>query len=109
LLPATAFNEIAPSGRGWRVALQPFSMWQWPWTELPPVLMSALLIGCTLGLVKRPAALLATWLALVAMSLLFVLIYPGYYRHQALWLSFVVSMYWIVEGDGGGRAPGPRF
>lgn len=108
LLPASSFNEIT-GYNAWRKALQSFSMWQWPWTALPDVLMSALLFGCSLGLVKRPAALLVTWVALLVLSLFFAVIYPGFYRHQALWLTFVVSMYWIAGRDDKLRATTPAL
>ena len=102
LLPAISFGDI--SGYfGWRWALRHASLWHRPWTALPGVLGAALLFGCTLGLVRRPAAMLATWVALLAMTLLFVVSYAGGYRHQALWLGFVVAMYWIAGRDEGAR------
>jgi hypothetical protein len=53
------------------------------------------MFGSTLGLIRRPAAMLAAWASLIGLSLLFNIIYPGGYRHQALWLVFLISLYWI--------------
>ncbi len=64
------------------------------------VLLSLLLIGCTLGLARRPAALVGCLTALFGLSLFFQLVYPGSYRHEALWLAFLVAMYWIAARDG---------
>jgi hypothetical protein len=57
---------------------------------------SALLFGSTLGLVRRPAALISSWIALAGLTLMFAVVYPGYYRHQALWLVFLIALYWIA-------------
>jgi hypothetical protein len=66
---------------------------------LPRLLMSLVLLGSMLGLVVRPAAVVAAWVALLGMSTFFAMIYPGTYRHQALWLMFLLSMYWIVGAN----------
>ena len=58
--------------------------------------MSMLLLGSTLGLIQRPAALLAALVALIGFSFFSALIYPSDYRHQALWLVFLTSLYWIA-------------
>ena len=65
--------------------------------------ISAVLFGSILGLVRRPAAMPAAALALVALSLFFTLIHPGNYRHEALWFVFLLSMYWIA-GQSAGRS-----
>lgn len=57
--------------------------------------LSMLLFGATLGLRPRPAALVAAVSALVVISVFFETVAPGTYRHQALWLVFLVSLYWI--------------
>lgn len=59
------------------------------------ILSSFLLFGTALVLIKRPAALIATWSALIAFSLFFKFIYPGSYRHEVLWVIFLITMYWI--------------
>jgi hypothetical protein len=49
------------------------------------------------GLLRRPAAFVAASAALIAFSLFFTVVFPGSYRHEALWLVFLASMYWIVR------------
>jgi hypothetical protein len=62
--------------------------------------MSLVLFAGTLGLVRRPAALLGSWTALLGFVFFFASLYPGHYRHEALWLVFLISMYWISgRGD----------
>lgn len=100
LLPATSFD----------VLLGPLShhLPAPPWLLAP--LLSALLFGATLGLVRHPPALWASLVTLVAMSCFFTFIYPGSYRHQALWLVFLLAMYWIcAPGAARAPAPGPRL
>ena len=58
-----------------------------------------LLYGSTLILIKRPSALIATIVALIIFLCFFNFVYPGGYRHQALWLLFLISMYWISLND----------
>lgn len=65
-------------------------------------LVSTVMFASLLGLVRRPAALTAALAALIANSLFFTVIYPGQYRHQALWLVFLTMMYWIVRTPGTG-------
>ncbi len=60
------------------------------------ILQSLILFGSTLGLIRRPGAFLAALTTLVGFSLFFVIVYPGAYRHQALWLVFMICMYWLA-------------
>ena len=60
------------------------------------IVAAALLLAAIAGLVRRPAAMLATAAALMAFSGLFALVYPADYRRQCLWLAFLIGMYWIV-------------
>lgn len=69
------------------------------------VLTSVVLFGSVLGLIRLPGAFVAALAALVAFSLFFVLVYPGLYRHQALWLVFLVTLYWIMLARGGPPPP----
>ncbi|PDT05589.1 hypothetical protein CO666_02995 [Rhizobium chutanense] len=55
-------------------------------------LMSALVYGSLLALANRPPAMIAAALVLLGLSLLFTLVYPGGYRHQALWLVFMIAI-----------------
>lgn len=55
-------------------------------------LMSVLVYGSLLALANRPPAMIAAALVLLGLSLLFTLVYPGGYRHQALWLVFMIAI-----------------
>jgi len=66
------------------------------------IIMSLVMFGSILGLVRSPGALIAALTTLIGFSLFFTLVYPGSYRHQALWLVFLMSMYWITRDRGGG-------
>jgi hypothetical protein len=77
--PAGAFPDIAPGPPG---VLAPIG--------------SVLLVASTLGLIGQPAAFVAALGGLVALSVLFQLVYPGGYRHQGLFVVFVMTLYWIV-------------
>ena len=61
------------------------------------VIQSLVLFGSTLGLIRRIGAFLAALITLVGFSCFFAVVYPGWYRHQALWFVFLVSMYWIAR------------
>jgi hypothetical protein len=58
-----------------------------PWTPILVALGGPLLM----------AALLASLASLAGLSVFFLLIYPGGYRHEASWLAFVIAMYWICR------------
>lgn len=47
------------------------------------------------GLVKRPPLMLAAFGAQTLMGLTFLMIYSGKFRHQGLYLVFIVFLYWI--------------
>lgn len=97
LLPPAAGQFASLAGHDlWRGLLEWSNLCRDPLLMSPALLGSALLFGSTLGLVQRPAALLATWGALLGLSGFFEVVYGGKYRHQALWLVFLVSMYWIT-------------
>jgi hypothetical protein len=66
-----------------------------PWSPVLIALGGPLLIGATFGLIESTGALLACLASLVGLSVFFLLIYPGDYRHEATWLTFVITMYWI--------------
>ncbi|MDB5754557.1 MAG: hypothetical protein JWR56_985 [Massilia sp.] len=59
------------------------------------VLTTLTIYGSTLGLIRRPAAFLAALAALIGFSIFFAFIYEGGFRHQALWVIFLIVMYWI--------------
>jgi hypothetical protein len=66
-----------------------------PWTTILVALGSPLMIGATFGLIERKAALLACLASLAGLSTFFLIVYPGDYRHEATWLAFVITLYWI--------------
>jgi hypothetical protein len=61
-----------------------------------------LAIGC-LGLIRRPAALAAGLVGLLALKYFFYFVYISYYRHEVLYLMFVLSLYWMIAEGAGGR------
>lgn len=65
-------------------------------TYLLQAIMSLLIFGSTLGLVRRPSAFIAAMAGLVGFSMFFTFLYQGGYRHDALWLVFLISLYWIA-------------
>ncbi len=62
---------------------------------LPGIAGSVLLFGATLGLLLRPPAFLAALAALLLTSLFFAVAANGAYRHAAVWLCFLITLYWI--------------
>lgn len=75
--PGASFQALAPMIPGW--------------------LLTPLLFGCLLTLAARPALCLGGLAALSMMSVLFVVVYPGMYRHTAIWVLVLVSLLWIAE------------
>jgi hypothetical protein len=87
-----------------------YSFWGLSAPGIPPTyvagaLLGAIVVGSLFGLVRRPGAFLSSLAALTAFELLFQLIYPGFYRHQALLIVYLVAMYWLVAEGRGGRWP----
>lgn len=68
---------------------------------MSPVL---LLIG-SLGFIRKPAALAAAVSALVLLKLFFVMVYPSSYRHELLFLIFLIALFWMTAMGAGGRWP----
>ncbi len=69
------------------------------WAGIPLVgaaTMSLVMFVAVAGLWRSPSALLAALTALFGLTLLFTVVYHGGLRHQALWLVFMMSLYWIV-------------
>jgi hypothetical protein len=61
-----------------------------------------LLLLCCAGLVRKPAGIIAAVAALLLLKLFFYLVYPSDYRHEILYLVFLLSLYWMIaEGAGG--------
>lgn len=90
-----AFNITAPLS-----ALVPEAWWDW---RLSTLLLAAMLVGGVLGLIRSPGGLVAAAVTVVALPLFFQLVYPGGYRHQALFIVLLLALYWMVAQGGGGR------
>lgn len=86
-------------------AFAPLLPWQLGWGPVPMVLLTLLLVGAVLGLIRRPAALLAAAGVLILDQLFFQLVYPGDYRHTALFLTYLVTLYWLAAQGRGGSWP----
>lgn len=68
-----------------------------------PPLMQLLLLASCLAFIHRPAALVASLGAFIAFKLFFYVIYQSGYRHEILYVIFLISLHWMVaEGAGGG-------
>ena len=78
-------------------------------TLLPKLPGTLLLYGATLGLARRPVLLAAALLGLWANSTLFALVYGSGYRHQGIWLIFLISLYWIALEQSGPGKPVPLW
>lgn len=61
------------------------------------VLLPILLILSIASLRSSPGAMIASAAALIGLELVFQTIYPGYYRHQSLFIAFLLTMVWIAE------------
>lgn len=76
------------------------------WAPGIAVLLGLLMLGSVVALIRTPAGFLAGVVVLFALLLFFQLVYPGSYRHQALFLVFLLTMHWLVAQGHGGRWPG---
>jgi hypothetical protein len=106
-LPAAQFEDLmlpVPQKLSGGGIVKP-SFWTPPYVGFLQLLLSLIMFGSTLGLVRRIGAFLAASATLVGLSMFFVLVYPGGYRHQALWLVFLITMYWLVASKSRPREP----
>ena len=69
------------------------------------VVLTILLIGALLGLARSPGAIIAAASAMIAVLLFMQLVYLGSYRHTALFLVYLVTLYWLVARGRGGEWP----
>ena len=69
------------------------------------LLFVVILVGSILGLARAPAALAAATVVGLGFELFFRLVYPGFYRHQALFVLLLIALYWLVAQGFGGRWP----
>lgn len=58
---------------------------------IPPILLFA---NC-LAFIRRPPAFLASLAALTGLKLFFFFVYPSGYRHEALFVVFLLALHWI--------------
>lgn len=73
---------------------------------VPSWLTSVLLLSAIAGLARQPRLALTAFVAMVALGTLFVVVYPGAFRHQGLLLIFLVVLYWLALD--GPREAGPE-
>jgi hypothetical protein len=62
---------------------------------VPPAAAAFLFFLAILGLLFRPPLFLAALTGEIALGLIFRLVYSGYYRHQALFIVFLLFLYWL--------------
>ena len=101
--PAGPFTDLVLRGPWQALGLGPFH--EARRTVKLEWLASLAMFGSLLGLLHRPAAFLAALASLLSLSLFFTVVYPGSYRHQALWLVFLVAAYWVAARGTAGPAP----
>jgi hypothetical protein len=87
-LPGTVFEQLLIPHH-----ISSAPRWFYP---LSRSLLSIVLFGSTLGLVRIRGIFVAALATLIGFSVFFLFIYPGDYRHQALWLNFLICGYWIA-------------
>lgn len=56
-----------------------------------------ILLSAAVGLTGRPLLAFAAFASIWGLSLFFTAVYPGFYRHQGLWLIFLLMLYWLGE------------
>jgi hypothetical protein len=61
------------------------------------VFVSLIMYGSLLGLLRRSGAFMAALTTLIGLSGFFVLLSPGGYRHEALWLVMLIAMHWVAK------------
>ncbi|MBN1830689.1 MAG: hypothetical protein JW896_01100 [Deltaproteobacteria bacterium] len=73
--------------------------------KVPPFVISLLLYLAVFGLIHRPNLALAALGSLIAFGVIFRVFYGGSYRHQGLFLVFLLFLYWLfIESLNNGKA-----
>jgi len=68
-----------------------------------PIPLNAILLGIScLAFIRRPAALAASVAGLLVLKLFFYFVYFSYYRHEILYVIFLLSLFWMVLDGAGG-------
>jgi hypothetical protein len=62
--------------------------------------INILLAGALVSLIRHPAAFFSALFAMLSLQLFDRFVYPGSYRHQALFLVFVLTLHWLVRQSG---------
>lgn len=82
--------------------LMPYQLGHGP---IVSAILTILLVGAVAGLARSPAALLSAAAVMIADQLFMQLVYPGDYRHKAMFLVYLATLYWLVAAGRGGRWP----
>jgi hypothetical protein len=90
--PALGFHELGLALLG----QSPFAI----------VLLSMILAGAVVSLIRYPAAFLAALFAMLSLQLFNEFVYPGSYRHHALFPVFLLALHWLVRQRGVERRRG---
>lgn len=94
---AAALNITAPLS-----SLVPEGWWTVP---IATLLLAAMIVGGPLGLLRSPGGLAASLAAMLALPLFFQIVYPGTYRHQALYVCLLLTLHWLTAAGQGGHWP----
>ena len=83
-------------------------LWPQPWWRVPgaSAIIGLLVLAAPFSLLRSPAGVVAGITVLPMLLLFFHFVYPGGYRHQALYLAFLVALHWMVASGRGGRWSG---
>ncbi|MBV1830685.1 hypothetical protein HNW77_08310 [Komagataeibacter sp. AV436] len=65
--------------------------------NLSKILFSIIMYFSPLCLIRSRGWMISAYVSLVIFGVFFQFIYPGGYRHQALWLVFVIMLLWIEK------------
>ena len=87
LQPAGQFSELFPA-------------------MIPLAIAGVVLLASMSGLIFRPALLVVACSGLWGLSVFFDVFYRGFYRHQGLFVCFLISLYWIMLAERGPIAQG---
>ena len=80
-------------------------LWPQPWWRVPGAgaIIALLVLAAPFSLLRSPAGVVAGLVVLPMLPLFFYFVYPGGYRHQALYLAFLLALHWMVASGRGGR------
>ena len=80
-------------------------LWPEPAWGMPGAvpLLTLLVLSMPVSLLRSPAGFIAAAIVLPLLLLFFQFAYPGSYRHQALYLCFLLSLHWMTARGRGGR------